>query len=244
MAERLPPVTRDAIPSDQHAAYDSMSSLVSKLFGEPKDSPFIYQRSSDNALVGPFPLYAITPELGEHVLGLYGKIGAIPNFPADAKEVAILTVGAHYKAVYELYAHVNVAVKKAGLSKEVANAIARGERPGGMNEGCQAAYDVATYLVQKPGPLSKELWERSLKNFGKDGTAALANYVCFHPSSLFTVWLICVLIGFCRSVLMRIRVSHLMPWMRLCRRTRKVNISSSDSYIQHLDHSKTDARLG
>jgi 4-carboxymuconolactone decarboxylase len=227
MAQRLPPATRDEIPSSQHAAYDSMNSLVAKLFGEPKDSPFIYQRSSDNALVGPFPLYAITPELGEHVLGLYGKIGAIPNFPPDAKEVAILTVGAHYKAVYELYAHVNVAVKKAGLSSEVADAIANGERPDGMNEGCQVAYDVANYLVKKPGPLSKELWERSLKNFGKDGTAALANYVCVDRESYLRYGGHLELTGLRRLVLMPILVLRLMLWMRLFLRIRRVNISSS-----------------
>lgn len=177
MAGHLPPIARESLAESELPAYDSLTNLTVKLFGDPKSSPFTYKRSSDGALVGPFPLYLASPEVGEHVLDLIGKMAAIPGLPADAKEVAILRVGAHYKAVYELYAHVNVATKKVGFSKDVAEAIARGEKPDGLNEGCSVAFDATAYLVAKPGPLPKEMWDRCIKAFGKDGTVALVHYV-------------------------------------------------------------------
>ena len=177
MAERLPPVTRESLASSEQGAFDSLTSLTVKLFGDPKSSPFTYKRSSDGALVGPFPLYLASPGVGEHVVDLVGQLAGIPGLPADAKEVAILTVGAHYKAAYELYAHVNVAMKKVGMSKEVVEAIARGEKPDGLNEGCSVSFDATAYLASKPGPLPKELWDRCIKAFGKEGTVALVHYV-------------------------------------------------------------------
>ena len=101
----------------------------------------------------------------------------IPFFPADAKEVTILVVGAKYKAVYELYAHTNIATKKVGMSKDVVEAIARGEKPEGLNEQCDVAYDTAHYLVTTPGPLPQELWDKCINAFGKEATVGLVHYV-------------------------------------------------------------------
>jgi hypothetical protein len=175
--ERLPPVKRDDLPASEHAGFDSMMNLTTTLFGDPESSPFTYKRSSDGALVGPFPLFLAAPEAGEYSVGLFGKLGKIPGLPADAKETAILTVGARYQAAYELYAHTNVAIKKVGMAKDVVEAIARGEKPKGLSEGCDVAFDAANYLAGKPGPLPKELWDRSIKTFGKEGTVALMHYV-------------------------------------------------------------------
>lgn len=177
MAERLPPVQRDSLSASDQKAYDSLANGAAGMFGDPEKSPFTYQRSSDGALVGPFPFFLASPEAGEHYMYLFGKLGKIPGFPADAKEVAILTAGAKYQAAYELYAHTNVARKTVGMEKDVVEAIAKGDKPEGLNEGCSVAFDVTNYLVSKPGPLPKELWERSISAFGKEGTVALVHYV-------------------------------------------------------------------
>lgn len=177
MTDRLPPVKREDLPLSEQGSFDSLADLAGNLFGPPEQSPFVYRRASDDAFVGPFPLFLAAPEAGEHSMALFGKIGAIPGLPPDAREVAILTVGAHYQAAYELYAHVNVAKKKVEMAEEIVDAIARGEKPDVMNEECDVAYEAAKYLVGTPGPLPKELWERSMKVFGKQGTVALVHYV-------------------------------------------------------------------
>ena len=106
----------------------------------------------------------------------FGAIASVPGLPSDAREVVILTVGARYQAAYELYSHVNVAQKKAGMSKEIVEAIARGEKPEGLNERCSAAFDAAEYLVGKPGPLPGEIWDRCVRELGKEGTIGLVHY--------------------------------------------------------------------
>ena len=175
MPDRLPPVNREDLSVSEQKSFDGLASTAGALFGPSEKSPFVYKRS-DGAFVGPFPLCLAAPEAGEYLVGLYGTIAKIPGLPADAKEIAILTVGARYKAEYELYAHVNVATKKVGMSKGVVDAVARGEKPEGMNEGCNVAFDTAAYLASTPGPLPQELWERCMEVFGKEGTVALVHY--------------------------------------------------------------------
>lgn len=165
MGDRIPSLTRDDFPPEQQESYDDTTNFVQSMFGPPDQSPFKYKRS-DGAFMGPLPFFLAAPEAGKAYMAMFNKLAAIPGFPPDAKEVAILAVGSVYKAAYELYAHTNVAVKKAGLSKEVAEAVARGEKPAGLNEQCDVAFDAARYLAGTPGPLPKEIWDRAMKAFG------------------------------------------------------------------------------
>ena len=183
MAERLPPVTRDELPSSEQAAFDSLANLASSMFGPPEKSPFIYKRSSDSAFVGPFPFFLAAPEAGEYSMGLFGKLSKIPGLPSDAKEIVILTVGARYQAAYELYAHLNVSQKTVGMSKDVVEAIARGEKPDGLSEQCGIAFDATKYLAGTPGPLPRDLWDKCVGAFGKGGTVALVHYAAAYAST-------------------------------------------------------------
>ena len=177
MSNRLPPIVRDEVGPGAQPVYDRFAKLADDMFGDPQNAPFILKRSSDGALVGPFPFFFEQHEAGEHVLGVVGKLAMIPNFPPDAKEVVILAVGAHFKAAYELYAHTNVATKKVGMSKDVVDKIARGEKPDGLSEQNSIAYDTAHYLVSTPGPLPQELWDKCMDVFGKEATIGLIHYV-------------------------------------------------------------------
>ncbi|KAK5137021.1 hypothetical protein LTR08_001030 [Meristemomyces frigidus] len=170
---RLPPLTRDKLSSpEQQSGHDELSELAGKAFGDK----FIWKRK-DGAMVGPFPALIGAPEAGVDMIKLVGKLATIPGLPADAKETAILSTGAHYKALYELYAHGNVAAQTTGLFTEQVEQICDGKKPEGLNEGCSVAYDIAKHLSSIPGPLPKDLWDRSTKALGKDGTLALVHYV-------------------------------------------------------------------
>lgn len=174
---RLPALQREEFTNpDQKAAFDALEKEASTVFGPPEQSPFVYKDAA-GAFVGPFPFFLAAPDAGTHVLGLFRKLSAIPGLPPDAKETVILTVGAHFEAPYELYSHTNVAVKKVGMAKEVAEGLARGEKPKGLSEECGIAHEAARYLVSKPGKLSDELWERCVRMFGREGTVALVHYV-------------------------------------------------------------------
>ena len=169
---RLPPTTRDKLSPAQQSAHDELTELAEKGFGDK----FIWKRE-DGAMVGPFPAFIAAPEVGVDMIKLIGKLGTIPGLPADAKETAILSTGAHYKAPFELYAHGHLAAKTTGLSKDQTEQICNGTKPDGLDEACSIAYDVAKHLSSVPGPLPQDLWERSIRVLGKDGTLALVHYV-------------------------------------------------------------------
>lgn len=171
--ERLPAVTRESDPE----TYDGLDELAQTMFGSPETSPFIIKRQSDGGLVGPFPFFAAAPKAGHDFMATLPNLAQIPGLPDDAREIAILVVGARYKAAYELYAHINVATKKLGMSAEDVEALARGERPQRLNEACSVTFDAATYLVGTPGPLPQELWDRCVRALGKEGTVKLVHYV-------------------------------------------------------------------
>lgn len=169
---RLPPVPRENLPPNQQQAHDSLHDIASQAFG----SAFTWQRK-DGALVGPFPAFVAAPEAGVAMLQYLGKLSAIPGLPAAAKETAILSTGAHFRAAYELYAHSHVAEQTTELSREQIDKICRGEKPAGLDKVCDVAYDVAKYLSGTPGPLPQALWDRAVKGLGREGTVALVHYV-------------------------------------------------------------------
>ena len=169
---RLPPSTREKLSPAQQSGHDELSELAEAAFGDK----FIWKRE-DGAMVGPFPALIAAPEAGVDMIKLVGKLAAIPGLPADAKETAILSTGAHYKASYELYAHGLMAAKTTELSENQVEQICGGKKPEDLNEACSTAYDIAKHLSSVPGPLPQDLWNRSMKALGKDGTLALVHYV-------------------------------------------------------------------
>lgn len=99
--------------------------------------------------------------------------------PPLAREVAILTVGSHFRAAFELYSHEGQA-QQEGITKPQIDAIKAGRQPEGMSEEGTLAYAVTTELLDKRGPLSKEKWDEALRVFGKSKTIGLLNYIGFY----------------------------------------------------------------
>lgn len=169
---RIPPATRDTLLPDQAMVYDELHQTAGDSFGDN----FTWQRR-DGALVGPFPAFLAAPEAGIGLLQHIGKVALIPGLPANARETAILSTGAHFKATYELYAHGRLAVKTTDLTQEQVDQICDSKKPEGLDEACSIAYDVAKYLSNTRGPLGQDLWDLSVKTLGRDGTLALVHYV-------------------------------------------------------------------
>lgn len=172
---RLPPIPKDQLPADKQPAYDTLSEITEKSFGDA----FKY-KDAQGGFVGPFPVFLQQSGVGITAMKCFGEMSKIPGLPSDARETAILAAGAVYKSRYELYAHGNVAIKKVGMDATVIQKIIDGEKPQGLNEECEVAYDVAVHLAGRPGPLEAGLWDRAVKAFGKDGAVALVHFVGFY----------------------------------------------------------------
>ena len=88
-----------------------------------------------------------------------GEIEARGHFatslPDNIKEISICTVGAHYRAKFEFYAHAPLALA-AGVDPAVVEAIRKGERPSPSNPSEQAAYQLTQALLDRHGWTDEE----------------------------------------------------------------------------------------
>lgn len=129
-------------------------------------------------MVGPFAPLLYTPiDVARHFLGVVVALGSIQGLPPSAKEAAIITTGAYFSCAYERYAHEHVAESTGALTKEQIGVLAQGKRPAQADDAITTAYDVTMGLLDVKGPLDEALWQRSRKEFGPKGAAALIHYV-------------------------------------------------------------------
>ncbi|KAF7845852.1 hypothetical protein BT93_L0348 [Corymbia citriodora subsp. variegata] len=172
---RIPPSAPSELKGDQKKAHDEMASIADDIFGDT----FVYKRD-DGALVGPFAPLIHTPAMAPLFMHQAVEMGKIPGLPQKARETAILTTGSYFKAAYEIYAHEKVAVAKTELTRDQVKKITSGEKPDDLDEECSIAFDTAMELVKKPGPLSKQNWDRLNKAFGQQGALALIHFVGYY----------------------------------------------------------------
>lgn len=100
------------------------------------------------------------------------KVGTDQRLPIRVKELAILAVGGHFEAQYEIYAHSRLA-KLVGLSDEqVADALA-GRIPVDLDGPEIAAYRLALAMAGGKGPVSGEIWGQVQDHFGKEEITVL-----------------------------------------------------------------------
>lgn len=116
-----------------------------------------------------------TPEVGHHFLGFATSLAKIPGLSAQAREMAILVVGAHTGAAYEDYAHSRLSQFSEAQEDEIRN----GRCPTGLEESETVAFEVASELFKK-GPLPQDSWNKAVNTLGVDGAKALVHYVGFY----------------------------------------------------------------
>lgn len=174
---RVPAKPRDELTPEQQEVSDKFYAISEKSFG-PNGEKFIWKDDKD-AVIGPFPFFIHAPAVGNIIHSLFAAFAKLP-IPGDARETAIMTTGGHFQGGYETYSHIPQAVA-AGLSQEQAEVLSKGvKKPEGFNERCDAAYEVTRYLMTQRGPLPQELWDRSVKAIGQDGTVGLLHYIGFY----------------------------------------------------------------
>ena len=106
---RLPPIVPADLTPEQRRLYDDMREGIAESF-----KGFVAIRD-DGALLGPWNPWLHEPSFGKASWDLVRALADRPSLPKSVREVAILVTGAHFKAAYELYAHVLVGEQR-GLS--------------------------------------------------------------------------------------------------------------------------------
>lgn len=162
---RLPLIPPEDLTPVQKALYDDMRAGIATGF-----NAFQTERS-DGTLIGPWNASLHHPGVGKASWELTKAVNAIAVLPPNVKEVVILVVGGHYRAAYELYAHVAVA-ERTGMPLKTISALVAGIKSNDLVHDEAVAFDVA-YSLCRGGALPEPIWRLAVETFGKLGTSQL-----------------------------------------------------------------------
>src|SRR5262245_40256379 len=129
---------------------------------------------------GPFEPMMHSPEVMNmaRAMGDYLRYhSAIGN---TLSEFVILITAREWSQDYEWYVHYPIALK-AGIAKDIADAIADGRRPTEMNADEEIVYDLTTEILKKKR-ISNSTFQRAEQRFGKKGVVdmvGIAGYYTF-----------------------------------------------------------------
>ncbi len=105
----------------------------------------------DGALVGPFNAMLHRPSLARGFAQVGEEIRFANSLPTNVLEVAICTVGAHWKAEFEWWAHSRFALE-AGVDSAALDAIRLGREPAFTDDAERIAHAYARSLLQTGRP--------------------------------------------------------------------------------------------
>ncbi|MFD7014860.1 carboxymuconolactone decarboxylase family protein [Streptomyces sp. NPDC059928] len=129
----------------------------------------------DGRLLGPFNVMLRNPRIAKTLLE-WAQAITESGIPADVREVVVLTVAAHWRAEYALYAH-TAGAARAGLPQAAIEALGQGDdMPCGLRAEADVARRVATALV-RDHHVPDDLYAEAVATFDTDGLVALVNLI-------------------------------------------------------------------
>jgi 4-carboxymuconolactone decarboxylase len=129
--------------------------------------------NSDGGLIGPFNAFVHAPGVGKHLSALGGQLRFRTSIERRLRELAIITVGARWKAEFEWWAHARMA-RKHGLSDAVVDAIGRGDDPPFTADDERVIYAVVRELTST-GQLAQERYDAAHRLLGDAGMVELVS---------------------------------------------------------------------
>lgn len=167
---RLPLLPPDALDEEQRALYAGVR--ATRLLAA--DDAGYTAMLPDGRLLGPFNVMLRAPRIARPLLE-WAQAIAGSGLAADVREAVILTVAAHWRADYALYAHTAGAVR-AGVPEAAIGALRAGGTPHGLRDEADIAHRVTAALVRDhrvPG----DLYDEAVAVFGTESLVALVNLV-------------------------------------------------------------------
>lgn len=150
---RFPEIPREKMSAEQIAIYDRIAS-----------GPRAGVRGPYNALLRAPELCGLSEQLGAYVR----YRNSLPN---RLKEMAILLTARHWTAQYEWYAHRKIG-EQEGLSPTLCDTIARGERPGNMDDEQVVVFDFVSQML-KTHAVDDTIYAQMKQAFGERGVLDL-----------------------------------------------------------------------
>lgn len=114
---RLSSITTDTMTAPQHRLFDAITG-GKRGVGRPIEDFLM----PDGGMRGPFNAWLHHPEVGEAAQRMGEMLRFEGSLPASLRELIILTVGRHWRAQYEWWAHAKIA-QKEGLADDIIQAV-------------------------------------------------------------------------------------------------------------------------
>ncbi len=129
--------------------------------------------NDQDALVGPFNAFVHAPEVGRRLASLGAVVRFGTSIERRLSEVAIITIGARWKAEFEWWAHARMA-REHGVPDAVVDAIGRGEEPPFTADDERAVHAVARELANS-GQVSADSYDAARALLGETGMVELVS---------------------------------------------------------------------
>ncbi len=129
--------------------------------------------NGQGGLIGPFNAFVHAPGVGRHLSALGGRLRFKTSIERRLSELAIITVGAAWRAEFEWWAHARIA-REQGVSDAVVDAIGRGDEPPFEAEDERVIYEVARELIST-GRLGQHAYDAARGFLGDQGMVELVS---------------------------------------------------------------------
>jgi 4-carboxymuconolactone decarboxylase len=172
---RLPPLSRDQLRPEQDELWRAII-----------DGPRLKDRTSPpETLGGPFNPWLYSPVAGLLAADLGEHLRFRSSLSPRQREIAILVVGAHWKADYEFWAHAQEA-GRAGVPEHIIEAIRQGRAPGLADDGEATVHAIAEELLAT-GNVSDERYAAGVAHLGEPGLVDLVLLVGYYCTVSMTL---------------------------------------------------------
>jgi 4-carboxymuconolactone decarboxylase len=159
---RLPDLRRDQLSPDGQAVWDAIVGTRGAAL-----------LTDQGGLAGPFNAFVHAPDVGRGLTELGATLRFGTSIERRLTEVAIIAVGARWKAEFEWWAHARMA-RRSGVPDEVVDAIGRGEDPPFEAEDERIVHAVASELA-RTGRVSRNSYDAARELLGETGMVELVS---------------------------------------------------------------------
>ena len=155
---RIPKLTPDQFDDQQRALYAA-------IVGGPRATgPAVQLTDENGALEGPFNAMLLHPPIGDALQRLGATLRYRGALSDRAREIAILTVAAHWRSGFEQYAHERIG-RLSGLAEPEIDALRAGSEPR-LDDPEEAACLTATRRLLQHGTLSDSEYRQAAAALG------------------------------------------------------------------------------
>jgi 4-carboxymuconolactone decarboxylase len=161
---RLGPLDHETMSAAQRAVAD-------EILAGPRGS-------QTSRVGGPFEALLCSPGLASRVQRVGEYVRFESSIPPDLTEMAVLLTARRWSAQFEWFVHAKLA-RSAGLDESIVDAIARGDRPVGLDERSAAVYGFTTELLDV-GSVSDDVFQLVSTHFGAEGVVDLIGTVGYY----------------------------------------------------------------